>query len=176
LNKKLLFLLITLTLFVNYVNYLKKDNQKLINKNTLLKEKIEKEVRLSKWLLTHKIKTNIKKYNDMFFSDKLSYSLAMGKMQEIIKNAITKDSKIIRLNWGSSIKTDKFYQPLEMSIAMKITQGNFNKFINNLQSNKKIFKVENLKIATNNSKFNQDRDKLNIYMKIIAYKLQKVQK
>ena len=167
--KKLIPLLLVMVAYVNYTNYFKVDQNKLIAKIKILKVKVQKEVDIGE---TYKDKSSLEKLKNNFYykkfmlDDKLKYSKAMGKLQNIISSSIDSSCKIKNIKWGTSAKTSTWYERLRMNVMMECSPKGFIVFKDNLNKTNKIYKFENFQIRR------MDKDKkLSITYQFIGYKL-----
>lgn len=163
--KKILSILIVLTVYINYENYIKKDSGKLLQEVKVLESRIlqEKEIIANKEDYSHKIEKFI--FNDYFFSEKVNYSKSMAKLQDIIVVASNDLCSVKRIKWSSTEINTNWYSKLAMDVSLECTSNNFDKFIINLKKVKKFYKIENLLVSKNRKK-----NILNINFQILAFR------
>jgi len=163
-NPKFLFLLLTLVVFINYMNYILPDRDKYINKIQLLERKIAKEQKLNKQHID--VNKLTLPYKSFFFdSKKYNYSQSMGKFQEIITKSVEKHCKIKSIKWAPVPSTLDLYDRLKINLSLECKVKEMYKFINTLRKNNKLFYVQNLKIFPP-----RKIKKIKINMQLIAYR------
>ena len=98
-NAKVLLLLVSFVVFVNYLNYFMPDREKLFKRRELLEYKIKKEKHLGGAKPTaDKLQLPTK---ELFYDGKrFNYSQAMGDFQERITKAAKDLCTIKRLKWA----------------------------------------------------------------------------
>jgi hypothetical protein len=164
-NAKVLFLLLSLVVFVNYINYLMPDRDKLHKQIELLSYKIDKENKLNqKKLDTKQLQLPL----DTLFYDgkKFNYSQAMGDFQESISNA-AKDVCILKyIKWAQVPLSTNWYDHLKINTSLECTPKDMFLFINKLRKNEKLYNIKNFTIYRMPSK-----PMLQINMQLIAYRM-----
>jgi Tfp pilus assembly protein PilO len=171
-KRNLLFLLLSILLFMKYGEPTKKDIEYLKGELTLLNTKISKE----SWILKEKrnlmkeLKKQEKKAEEnrkKLFSSNLNNSIALGKVQNYIKK-IAEDSGMdfVSSNWGEPIEKDRYIK-LPISFILRGYPANVDTFLKKLYSWNKLLKIETITIG----KFN--RQKLVLNFTIFAFKLEK---
>ena len=162
---KILVLLVSLVVLINYINYFLPDRKKLHNEIVLLQKKIQKEQKLN----TKNIKLESLKIKEkeLFFSKNLSYSQAMGKMQKMIKkSAKNSGCKVLHLKWAQIPASSSWYERLKMNLSLECKPKASFVFINDLRGNHKLFYIETFKIFKKRKK-----DFLQINMQIVGYRI-----
>ena len=160
-NPKILVLLVSLVVFINYINYMVPDRAKLYQKITLLHQKIKKDEKLNNEKID--IKTLKLDYDKLFFDTTSSYSQAMGKFQEMITKSAKGSCKVSRLKWAQVPISSKWYDILRIDLSLECSPKSTFKFINNLRSNDKIFYLETLKVYN-------VKGKLRVNLQLITYR------
>lgn len=148
-QKKLLVLFGILVLFVNYQNYLRVD----IKKKLLTKESTSKILEEQKNFKKNNVLISDASNSDLMYAgEKYSYSKAMGAFQ----NQITKNAKdkcnIEKIKWANAIASKTWYTKLRMSVALECKPDKFFEFVNAMRDEKKIFKLESMRIAKQKNK------------------------
>ena len=164
-NYKLLLLLLSVVIFVNYVNYMVPDRDKLHKKIELLSYKIDKEKRLDS------IKTDTKKLQlplaTLFYDGKkFNYSQAMGDFQESITKAAKANCSIKRLKWAQVPLSTKWYDVLKIDTSLECTPKNMFLFMNKLRKNRKIYNIKNFTIYKMRNK-----PMLQLHMQLMSYRM-----
>jgi len=163
-NKKLLILLVAFVVLVNYINYFLPDRDKLHKQELLLEKKIAKE----KLLNTKKIDPKELEfpYEGYFYDGKkLNYSQAMGKLQELLNKSAKGLCDVKHLRWAQVPASKEKYQPLKIHLSLGCTPKNGFKFMNKLKDEKKLLKIENIRISKP-----RREAKVNMVMQIVAYR------
>ncbi len=164
-NYKLLILLFSFVLFVNYINYMMPDRDKLHKKIELLSHKIDKEKRLGSQ------KPDMKQlqlpFETLFYDGKkFNYSQAMGDFQERITNAAKDNCTVKRLKWAQVPLSTKWYDVLKIDTALECTPKNMFLFINKLRKNGNIYNIRNFTIYKMRNK-----PMLQLHMQLISYRV-----
>lgn len=139
--KKVLLLLSTLVLYINYQNYIMPDIKKLHREITALESSIERELTIQ----TKKYKQEdfLLNYDKVTFSAKeYSYSKAMGEMQNQIYEAAMSGCTVQNIQWAQVPISEAWYDKLKMNIRLKCTPNELLKFTNSLKSRETIYRVE----------------------------------
>jgi Tfp pilus assembly protein PilO len=165
--KKVLILLAVLVVFINYNNYIKQDDDKLLRKIALIKQKISQEKEISKRDIKKK-DLLIKLDNLMFDGNKYTYSEAMGEMQNILTKGIKTSCKFDRVKWAQVASSDKWYDILRMNVYFRCEASKINKAINAIKKSKKLFYIESLNITPR-----RKGDILSVSMQVVAYRKRK---
>jgi len=144
-NYKLLLLLLSVVIFVNYINYMSPDRDKLHKKIELLSYKIDKENRLGS------VKPDMKQlqlpFETLFYDGKkFNYSQAMGDFQESINSAATAYCTVKHLKWAQVPLSTKWYDVLKIDTALECTPKSMFLFINKLRKNNKIYNIHNFSL------------------------------
>lgn len=163
-NKKLIILLIFFTVYINYNNYISKNNNKLLQDVSFIKNRIEKEknftlVEIQKIVPIPKEK--------LFFSNKNSFSQTMGEFQQLIEKKLKDKCKTKSINWQDSPLKKEWYTPLGISLVLECKANNFIKFQNDLRKTEKLITYRNIRIVKN--RYSND---LSIVTELIAYRSQ----
>ena len=164
-NYKLLLLLFSVVIFVNYINYMMPDRAKLHKKVELLSYKIDKENRLGS------AKPDIKQlqlpFKRLFYdAKKFNYSQAMGDFQEQITKAAKDNCTIKHLKWAQIPLNKKWYDVLKIDTTLECTPKNVFLFINKLRKNNKVYNIHNFSIYKTASK-----TELMLRMQLISYRI-----
>lgn len=164
-NYKLLLLLLSSVVFVNYLNYMMPNRDKLHKKIELLSYKIEKEKRLGS------VKPDIKQlqlpFKTLFYDGKkFNYSQAMGDFQEHITKAAKANCNIKHLKWSQVPLSTKWYDVLKIDTALECTPRNVFLFINKLRKSAKIYNIKNFTIYKMRKK-----PMLQLHMQLISYRM-----
>jgi len=175
--KKLLVLLMVLTLYVNYNNYLKKDTKKLFNQITYIKSKIEKEKQFNKDVSVEKnfsIDQN-SSYISLFYNGaKFSYSQSMGEMQDDIEKSLPKHCKILNIQWRQTASSkDQWYDTLRFNLTLFCkTPNKFISFQNSLKERKKLFNYEIIRLSrSKKSRRFRIEEGIKIHTQILGYRI-----
>lgn len=165
---KLLVLLTSLVLLINYVNYFKIDTHKVIKKIDFVENRILKEEALAKQY-AQKIKdTNssdeYKTY--MYDAKQTNYSQAMGKFQKHITAALKGQCTSKNIQWSHSAKTDLWYERLAISTKLECRPSDFLIFIKKLRDTDKLITIERFKAY-------RDRRRAIVHfdLNLVAYRL-----
>ncbi|MEA3521615.1 MAG: hypothetical protein U9R50_01430 [Campylobacterota bacterium] len=167
--KKLLPLLLMVTLWINYENYIKVDEKKIKNKIALIKNRIARENKITNTFNSTSFNKTLKEKNPylgMMYDANLSYSKAMGLFQNEVYDALDSRCKIENLTWASSSKTQHWYERLRLEIRMECSPKGFTAFKNALHATGKIYKFENFRVIRNDKS-----KKLRLLYQLIGYKL-----
>lgn len=164
-NFKLLLLLLSFVIFINYINYFMPNRDKLHNKIELLSYKIKKENKLNNQ------KTDIKKLkltvkNKFYNGKKYNYSQSMGKSQEIITKSAKNNCMIKHLKWAQVPLSTKWYDVLKIDTTLECTPKKMFIFINKLRNSGKICNIKNFTIYKMRNK-----PKLQLRMQLISYRI-----
>ena len=164
-NHKLLLLLFSLVLFVNYHNYIMPNRDKLHQKIVLLTDKIAKERRLEQAKPT---KEELKLPSQtLFYNGKtLNYSQAMGALQEEVKKAVEGQCETKHLKWAQVPVSKAWYDRLTMDVVLECTPTNLFRVINRLRETGKLYKIENLTLYKMRKK-----PLLQLQMQFIGYRI-----
>jgi len=164
-SHKALLLVVSVLLLVNYINYFLPDRDAISNKIFLLEEKIAKEHMLKDMNITEeKLKLQI---NDLFFDgDKLNYSMAMNTLQQIVNDASKDNCKIDNIYWQQSAGSKEWYETLQLDLFLECSPKGLFMFFNSLREERKLLKIEALKVAKANK-----RPILKVQMKVKAYRI-----
>ena len=167
--KMILPFLVILTLWINYTNYYALDKDKITSKISLLEDRITRETHLtdvySNKILLEELKQSYNYYS-MLFPNKLSYSKAMGEVQQMLNSSIDTHCKIDDIKWGKSAVNTLWYEKLRMNVRMHCTPNGFVAFNDKLNTHKKIHTFENFSIIRIDKTKN-----LMVSFQFIAYKL-----
>ena len=163
-NYKLLILLLALVLFVNYVNYIMPDRDKLHNKIELLAHKIAKEKKLGSAKVDPK--QLVLPYNTLFYDGKRwNYSQAMGDFQEHISKSAEDGCVVKRLKWAQVPLSTKWYNVLKIDTALECKPKAMFRFVNNLRSSAKLYNMKNFTIYKMRNK-----PMLQLHLHLISYR------
>lgn len=165
-TKKILILLIALTIYINYENYIKEDTDKLYRQINSLENKIKKE----EDLITNRSKyaditKGIKLEDEFFEGKKLTYSKAMGELQNSINDSAKTFCKVKKIKWAQISRSENWYEYLRMDVSIECKADEFMKFVNELRERKKLIKINALKIQKD-----KKEDILNITFQITGFR------
>lgn len=174
--KKILPLLAVLLVLVNYENYFKSDQKKLSQKITMLQQRIAHEEYLKEVYSNKTIYKELQKsspYHELIFDgNKLSYSQAMGALQNLITQASKDTCKISSLKWSQSEKSELWYDTLRMHFRAECSPKDFITYTNRLRDSHKLIKIENFlavkKTSANLSRL--ERAKIRLGLKPLSKK------
>ena len=156
--KKLLPLLLSLIVFVNYENYFKEDEVKLSNKKNMLERRILQEKHIEEKYLNKGLSKELKEFSPynglMYDGKKFTYSQAMGELQNLINSSAKERCEIKSLNWSQSSKSELWYDKLRMNLKMECKPKEFVLFTNALRSSGTLVKMESF-IAVKKNKSNK---------------------
>jgi len=142
-TKKILLLLISLVILVNYDNYMLPDRSELARKITLLQNKIAREKRLNAMKILPE-DLNIEAKSLFFDAKTTSYSKAMGELQHIVSDAASNLCNVRNIKWAQMAANEEAYEKLSLDVSLECTPGNFLRFINRLRSKNKLVTIHNL--------------------------------
>lgn len=144
-NSKLLLLLISFVVYVNYTNYFLPNRSKLHMQIEVLNHMIARERKLnSEKLNTKKLQLP---YDKLFYDGKkLNYSQAMGDFQEKISDAAKNSCTVKRIKWAQVPLSTKWYDVLKMNLTLGCTPKNMFIFIDKLRKNDKIYNIHDLTV------------------------------
>jgi len=156
-----------IVVYVNYTNYFHPNIQKLKNEITVLSARIHQESELSKIKKENFSKNLQIHYDSLLFSGKqYSYSQAMGLMQNAINQNAKGNCTVKNITWAQSTETKDWYDRLRMNTSLACNAEDFSYFLNKLKNSKKLYQIENIKMSKD-----RNRQILNIYMQIVAYRI-----
>lgn len=142
-NSKVLFLLLSFVIFINYINYILPNRDKQQREIELLERKIAKEHKLNHQKIDPK--KLLLPYDEYFFDGKkYNYSQAMGKFQEIITKSAKGNCKVAHVKWAPTPSTKSWYDTLKIDTLLECYPKDVFVFINKLRDNSKLFYPQNL--------------------------------
>ena len=173
-SKKIVVLLLALTVYVNYVMHFKKDIVKIEKQIVTIEKRTLKEEILSKEKEKYKDINSTKDYTYLFYDGKkLSYSEAMGAFQQDIQSSAKGAScTIVNTRWlDMPMNKERWYDLLSLKISLSCTPVQFMKFQNQSRKKSKLF-------VFNQLNFYKDRRKnlLRISVTATAYRSKKNEK
>jgi len=139
---KVLILLFSFVVLVNYINYFSSDRDKMYKKIVLLDNKIEQQ----KKLVNSKIDIHDlnKSHDEYFFNGShLSFSQSMGYLQKNIHASAKNNCTVENLKWLQTPQSNKWYDSLKMDVTLKCMPKDIFLFINKLRKKNKLFIVNN---------------------------------
>jgi len=145
-TKKILILLISFVVLVNYVNYIMPDRNELADQIVLLKNKIDREKRLNDMKLVDQNLT-IPEAKLFFSAKRYSYSKAMGEFQQIITDAIKGNCHMRNIKWAQVPSDNGFYERLSLNTVLECKPKKFFLFVNRLRDQGKLITFDNLLIG-----------------------------
>jgi len=164
-NYKLLLLLFSFVVYINYTNYFLPNRDRLHNKIEMLEHKIAKENKLNSEKLDPK-KLQLP-YDRLFYDGKkFNYSQAMGDFQESITKAAKGNCNIKRLKWAQVPLSRKWYDVLKIDSTFECKPKDMFVFINKLRKNSKIYNIDNFSIYKMRNKA-----ELLLHMQLISYRV-----
>jgi len=164
---KVIVLLIALIIYTNYENYIKKDTSKLHREILSLQTNIAREADIEKHHYTKD--SLLLDYSKLTFDGKkLSYSQAMGKMQNQLASSAKGICDVKRIKWAQVPSQDGWYDKLRMNVSLSCSPNNLIKFTNSLKKKPTIYNVENFRVT-------RDRLKplLDINVQLVAFRRHK---
>lgn len=172
-HKKILVLLLTVTIYINYINYIKKDSNKLQSQISNIENRTLKEEKLFKQKDSFKDINSTKEYSFLFYDGaKFSYSQAMGEFQKNMESSIKGNGTIENIQWQDMpMNKDKWYDTLSLRISFNCTAEEFIRFQNNNRKISKLFHFTQLRIVKMKRK-----NFLKINTTVIAYRIKKNEK
>ena len=162
--KKVFILLTVLVICINYTNYFQQDSEKLYRTIENLKMKIAQEKEIQKRKI-QKEELQVGADKLVFDGTKLSYSEAMGKLQDIITKSTQKSCTLTKIQWAQTPSTNLWYDRLRMNVSLQCTPKDLFSFINRLKENNKLFVINNLRVLRMRNK-----EKLYVKMQVMAYR------
>jgi len=144
----ILLLLVSLTLLVNFNNYIDKDETKDIRKIKAITKRIASEKRILK---EKKNFIEAKKNLSIFFSSKIDNNLALGEFQKDIKKMAKKaEFKISNISWGEPTVDKKLnLVQLPLKIVANSTPHAFSIFTKQILEYKKMIKIDMVSLRKN---------------------------
>jgi len=167
---KLLVLLISLVLLINYVNYFKIDTHKIIKKIDFVEYRILKEEALTKQFAKKREIKDTNSFDEyktyMYDAKQTNYSQAMGKFQKHITAALKGQCSSKNMQWSHSAKTDLWYERLAISTKLECRPSEFLNFVKKLRDTDKLITIERFKAY-------RDRKRAVVHfdLNLIAYRL-----
>jgi len=163
-NSKVLLLLFSFVILVNYINYFSPDRDKMYKKTLLLDKKIAQQKKLIDAKLDIK---ELKKSPDKYFFDgnRLSFSQSMGSLQKIIHLSAKDNCRIEHLKWLQTPQSNKWYDTLKMNTSLQCKPKEIFLFINKLRNNNKLFIIKNFSAIKMNKK-----KKIYVKFQVIAFR------
>ena len=141
-SKKIIVLLLALTVYVNYVMHFKKDVLKIEKQITMIEKRTLKEETLSKEKEKYKEINSTKDYTYLFYDGKkLSYSEAMGAFQQDIQSSAKEaNCTIVNTRWlDMPMNKERWYDMLSLKISLSCTPVQFMNFQNHSRKKSKLF-------------------------------------
>lgn len=166
-QKKIIILLLAITIYINYKNYIEEDTQKIKNKIMYIKKRIMKEKQLSN---TKQKKVILHDYQDLMYNgNNISYSEAMGKFQQIIEKTAKPACKILSIKWTDKQNIEEnWYQSLNINLSLQCTPKAFIEFNNNLKKSKYLITLKQLHIIRE-----RKEDAIRILVQVVSYRTKK---
>ncbi len=162
--KKVLILLVTFIIYVNYQNYIKEDMKKLHREITSLTANISREVELGEQ--NHTSVSLLLDYDKITFSAKeYSYSKAMGEMQNHISDAAKDLCEVKSIKWAQVPTTKEWYDKLRMNIRLTCKPNELFEVTNRLKDRHIIYNIENFKAFKDTRK-----EYLNISLQLVGFR------
>jgi len=166
-SKNILILLISMTLLINFINYVDHDEDKTIKKIDTIKQRIAKEEALLKQ------KTSIDKldHSKLFFDSKKDNNTLLGEFQKLIKTiAKESDFKITNITWGEPTHNEELsLTTIPLKLVAKSTPHHFEQFAKAIKTQKKIIKIDMITMG-------KSRKEISYQMYLFAYKKVKNEK
>lgn len=164
-NYKFLLLLLSFVIFVNYLNYMMPNRDKLHKKIELLSYKMDKEKRLGS--TKPDMKTLQLPFERLFYdANKFNYSQAMGDFQEHITKAAKESCTIKYLKWAQVPLSTKWYDVLKIDTALECTPNKMFLFVNTLRKDAKLYNIKNFTIYKMRNK-----PMLQLHMQLTSYRI-----
>jgi len=164
-STKILTLLISLVVFINYINYVLPNRDKLQHQIVVLKQKIEKEKKLNEQKID--LKDLSLPYKNFFFdAKKYTYSQAMGKLQERITKSAKDICTINHIKWAQVPIHSQWYDILKMNLSLTTKPKAMFMFINHLRAYPELFVIKYLRITSD-----QKKEVLKVTLQIVAYRM-----
>jgi hypothetical protein len=160
-SKNILILLISLTILVNFFNYVDHDEHKSAKKIRAIETRIAKEESLLK---NQKDIVHIT-HNSLFFDANKSDNALLGEFQKLIQT-LAKDSgfKVKNVSWGEPTTNEKLKLVIiPIKLSAKSTPHYFEKFAAAIKAQKKIIKIDMLTM-------NKSRKEISYQMYLFGYK------
>ena len=162
-QKKLLIIMITFVIIINYNNYWSPDRKKLWREIELIQSKIEREK-----ILNNEKNSSLKfdvQWNRFFFDGKsLNYSQAMGSLQKEVQSAANK-CELVALTWAQVPSNEQDYDRLRMNMVLRCPPNEFFPFFNRIRKSGKLVLFKNFRVTPS-----RDNKKLHINAQIIAFR------
>jgi hypothetical protein len=144
-SKNMLIALVVLTVLVNFVNYIDKDESKTIQKIDVLKKRLADE----KLLLQSKTTQGVIDNRKFFFDSKEDNNRLLGAFQnEINAMALKSGFKITNTTWGEPTTNETLkLTTIPLKLNATSTPHYFAQFLKAIQSMDKIVKVDTLTMS-----------------------------
>jgi len=173
-SKKMIVLLFSLILYVNYVMHFKKDIPKLERSIVNNLNRTLKEERLFKEKDQYKDINSSKDYSYLFYDgNKLPYSSAMGELQQFIQSSAKEaHCKLLNTQWQDMpSRNDKKYDVLSLKLFFNCEPKEFIIFANLVRKKSKLLVFTQLRLLKNRRK-----NFLTISTTLYAYRSKKNEK
>ncbi|MBN2825428.1 MAG: type 4a pilus biogenesis protein PilO [Campylobacterales bacterium] len=160
-NKNILILLISLTLFINFINYIDEDESKTLKKIEALKKRIAQE----KALLGEKVSLDTKDSTKLFFDSTQDNNRLLGAFQNEIKAIADRSGfKINNITWGEPTVNEKLkLVTIPLKLSAITTPHYFAEFLNALKAMDKIVKIDMITMG-------KSRKEISYQMYLFGYK------
>lgn len=164
-SKKLLVLLVALTVLINYQNYFKESqNSKTL---TMLQSRIASQKALSKDMSLAQIESQIKTlqaHKKRFIPKGMNFSKAMGKLQSMVEESAKEECEIKSTKWASYFKSPTWFELLKMDVVLECDPKKFARFTQKLQKRRYFIDMKSLIMK-------KYRGKMTIMMRVQSYKV-----
>jgi len=160
-SKNILILLISLTLLVNFINYVDEDEHKTIKKIEALKKRLAQE----KALLDKKIVSKKIDNSKLFFDSTKDNDTLLGAFQREIKAIASKSEfKITNITWGEPSTNETLnLVTIPLKLTAMSTPHYFAQFIEAIKSMDKIVKIDMITMG-------KSRKEISYQMYLYGYK------
>lgn len=172
-DKKLLALLVSLLIAVNYYNYLAIDQSEKREKIRLLKAREARERQmgpaLERMAQGPHDDAELQGFWQLFYPASLSASLAQGEFATLLKSAVERSGMTIdKMDWGEPYAVgETFYTHLPVHLSLFGRPESFRTFQNQLAESEKLFRITSLLIKRNK----RNKYQLQYKMQITGYQM-----
>ena len=168
-------MLVVFVVWVNYTNYIQEDNTKLAKKVKVLEKRIVQEKDFSEKYMNKKLEKSSNEQTLqkrlLFDGDAQSYSESMGSFQGIIDASAKDQCRVNYIKWGSSVKSDGWYDRLRMNVSLNCQPKRFVRFENLLRDSGKLIHIESFRAFKN-----QRNVTITFILQLVGYRTKETQK
>jgi len=169
--KEYLYLLLSVFIFLNGVEYFEHNIEKVVKKQETIKYKLKKQALYKsnkkevEKLIGEQKKLFIKN-RELFFNKEIKETIVFSELQQNIQSVIKKiGGKPIHLNSGMVIDK-KFYRKYPLALTLEVIPEDLENFFQELHHNKKYLFIDSIHISKNHKK-----QLLRLKITLIGYQL-----